>query len=165
MPTAAINSVTTCKSRFSNYKVKCIKFYKITVSVSKLTLKCNMMLKVSEQHWQRLYDRLLFMIKTHKRYSVILYLISGRHKSIQPLRRRAAVRGWFDSPILMRLMANLPLPAPFTDHVRFSWKEHTAASVLTCKHLNVTLCQCRCLRACLYKLYVSQGEGMSVSVL
>lgn len=71
----------------------------------------------------------------HIRDSVILYLISGRHKSIQALRRRAAVRGWFDSPILMRLMANLPLPAPFTDHVRFSWKEHTAASVLTCKHL------------------------------
>lgn len=101
----------------------------------------------------------------HIRDSVILYLISRHHKSIQALRRRAAVRGWFDSPILMRLMANLPLPAPFTDHVRFSWKEHTAASVLTCKHLNVTLCLCKCLRACLYKLYVSQGEGMSVSEL
>lgn len=36
----------------------------------------------------------------------------------------------------MRLMANLPLAAPLTEHVRFfSWNEHRAVSVLTCKHL------------------------------
>lgn len=40
----------------------------------------------------------------------------------------------------------------------FPWKEHTATSVLTCKHLNATLCQWRCLRACLYQVYVSQGR-------
>lgn len=40
----------------------------------------------------------------------------------------------------------------------FPWKEHTATSVLACKHLNATLCQCRCLRACLYQVYVSQGR-------
>lgn len=38
----------------------------------------------------------------------------------------------------------------------FPWKAHTAASVLTCKHLNATLRQCERLRACLYRVCVSQ---------
>lgn len=44
----------------------------------------------------------------------------------------------------------------------FLWKEHSATSVLTCKHLNSTLYQCECLRACLYKLYVSQNAFVSL---
>lgn len=44
----------------------------------------------------------------------------------------------------------------------FPWKEHTATSVLTCKHLNATLCQCKCLRACLYKAHASRGGYVSL---
>lgn len=62
----------------------------------------------------------------------------------------------------MRLMANLPLPAPLTEHVRFvSWKEHTAASVLTCKHLNAALCQRKRLYVCVYAKRTSVKAGMS----
>ena len=47
-------------------------------------------------------------------------VISRAPESGQVVGVRAAVRGWSESSILMRLMANLPLPAPFTEHVRFS---------------------------------------------
>lgn len=46
----------------------------------------------------------------------------------------------------------------------FPWTEHTATSVLTPgKHLHATLCQCKCLRACLYKVHVSQGRYVAGS--
>lgn len=55
-------------------------------------------------------------------------------------------------------MANLPLPAPFTEHVSFSLdRAHCHLSSHPGKHLHATLCQCKCLRACLYKVHVSQG--------
>lgn len=45
----------------------------------------------------------------------------------------------------------------------FLWKQHTATSVLTCKRLNAAVCQCECLRACLYRVNVSHGEYVSLT--
>lgn len=50
---------------------------------------------------------------------------------------RAAVRGRSESSIQMRLMANLPLPAPFTEHVRFSLE---AAHCHLSSHLPASKC-------------------------
>lgn len=76
----------------------------------------------------------------------------------------AAVRGRLEASILMGLMANLPLLLHLQSGAGFPWKEHTATSVLTRKHLNATLCQCRCLRACLYQECISSREVRSGSL-
>lgn len=77
-------------------------------------------------------------------------------------RERAAVTACFEASILMRLMANLSLPTPFTEQARFSLERahcHLSCHLQPCKCNSV---QCESLRAGLYKAYVSQGRYVSL---
>lgn len=80
---------------------------------------------------------------------------------------RVAVRGRFESSILIRLMANLPLPAPFTEHVRFSLERahwHLSSYLQTSECHSVPLCAPTCVFRIPHNVHVSQGRTPCTAV-